>query len=164
MLPPSTNLISLFSVIVTSVPSPSSITNPLPMSTVSELVIAPVAAPKYPHCVADIVVELMFSIWAPSEAVILEISVTWDAAIVLFVKVWLAVNWTILLFVMLDILVAVAALPVVDPELPDTLPVTLPVKCALTVPLVAIVAAPVPGSVVARPTWNTGVPTPELAS
>ena len=35
-----------------------------------------------------IVTELMFSNWAPSVAVKLDISVTWDAAIVLLVSVW----------------------------------------------------------------------------
>ena len=62
---------------------------------------------------------------------------------VLFVNVCVLVNWTISLFVILDIFVAVVALPVHEPEEPLALPVKLAVNVPLTVafPVIAVVAS-----------------------
>ena len=57
-------------------PSPKTVFKFAGETETSVFVIAPEAAPKYPHCVADIVVEPMFSICAPSDSVMFEISVT----------------------------------------------------------------------------------------
>ena len=64
-------------------------------------------------------------------------------SIVLLVNVCDDVSWTISLFVMLAIFVAVAAFPVVEPELPLTLPVTSPVKLPVTSPVKSPVTSPV---------------------
>ena len=59
----------------------------LTLTFISVFVIAPLAAPKYAHCVLLIVTESIFYNCAPSSADKLDISVTWEAAIVLLVSV-----------------------------------------------------------------------------
>ena len=78
--PPSTNLSCLFSVIVTSVPSPSSTLKPSPISTVLVVVIEPPNAVALPSIVIDEFASLAFAIEPASMALVTPLAFTLTAS------------------------------------------------------------------------------------